>query len=180
MRKYSIAILLVVFVFVVTIGGSLTSCRTGRTVTTIVADSVSAHTATATTAHTVADSGAHSESTATVANVVEHVVTTTVLYDTAGRVTATTTTTTDRTTATATASHSATTATHTEADTTATFTRDTAATHSESHAEKVKEPTPVAQPLRVRFRWLLLGIVAGLVIVGWRRYKQFADHEYWQ
>ena len=37
MRKYSIAILLV-FVFVVTIGGSLTSCRTGRTVTTAVAD----------------------------------------------------------------------------------------------------------------------------------------------
>ena len=57
--------------------------------------------------------------------------------------------------------------------------------HSETvttaeHAEKVKEPTATAQPLRVRFRWLLLGVVAGLLIVGWRRYKQFADHEYWQ
>lgn len=116
------------------------------------------------------------------ANVVEHVVTTTVLYDTAGRVTATTTTTTDRTTATASHTTAATIATHTAKDTAATIERDTAAVHHASHTEAAKEPAATARTggLRLRLRWLLLGIVAALCLLAYHRFKQFANHDYWK
>ena len=76
----------------------------------------------------------------------------------------------------------ATIATHTATDTTATVERDTAAVHHASQTEATKEPAATTRTggLRLRLRWLLLGIVAALCLLAYHRFKQFANHDYWK
>lgn len=171
-------IILTIFCFYT---ASLTSCRAVHTTATVAADTVSTQSATTAAVTTTADSVAHSDADVVDSHVVELVTQVATLYDTAGRVTAQTTTTIERTTSTTAAHTSATVHTTATTDSTATTEATTTEAHHTATSEATKEPTAAThQPLRLRLRWLFIGLLAAFCLIAWHRYKQLANHDYWQ
>lgn len=161
-----------VFTFLVAFAAAtLQGCRTTRKAQTVAVDSTTTAATVVNAAHHTADSVAHQSTAAVGSHVVETATQVTELYDTAGRVTARTTTTFERHTSTNATATEQTIETHTTTDTIAR--RDTAANSVQTIAttEVTKEPAAAHHPLRLRLRWLLLGIVAAFCLVVWHQIK---------
>lgn len=166
---------IVIFWFAVTLQGC---CRAVSTTVQTVADSVFTQSTTVEQAHHATDSSAHIESVAAGGFVVESVSQTTELYDTAGRLTARTTTTINRHTET---NYNSTSQTVEVAATDDTLLMADTTSHKKltvSTENFQKEPIKRVRPLRICY-WFL--IVLGLIaVIGYYRYKQFCNHDYWQ
>lgn len=157
-----------VFTFLVAFAATLQGCRTTRKAQTVAVDSVQTAATVINAAHHTADSVAHQSTAAVDSHVVETATQVTELYDTAGRVTARTTTTFERHTSTNATATEQTIETHTTADTVAI--RDTT-THNVltvSTTENEKTAPQRQHPVR---RWCLVLLLVGAVVLGYRIHK---------